>query len=117
MRKLIVRSRVIRIRDNRQYGKWRRRMFDFDPRCYWCGRKTVWCAPADGIMPADGATVDHLHSRYDRERRGNTRMVSVVLACYECNNRRSMEETRRIPIEELRRRCCQKSFRREVRAD
>lgn len=48
------------------------------------------------------ATVDHLISRYNPERwvRAKTNERRKVLACYECNQRRSEEETKKLhPIE------------------
>jgi len=85
--------------------KWRQ-----DPRCHWCGKITRLPTPrvkgVKHIQEHDWATLDHLVSRMEATKRraakpGERRWV---LACYECNNRRSNEEMLKTPIEELRRR-------------
>lgn len=44
-----------------------------------------------GPLPADAATIDHIHSRFSPLRaRVHTRQT--VLACNECNDRRNKEE-------------------------
>jgi hypothetical protein len=64
------------------------RLWEQDPRCYWCGRNTVLGAyrRGDKYLPArDGATRDHLITRNHAEP-GQHR--PVVLSCADCNNRR-----------------------------
>ena len=56
-----------------------------------------------GTFPDNAATLDHVYSRYTPDLRlgeGNP----TVLACWKCNNRRSQEETKQLPIWELWRR-------------
>ncbi len=59
---------------------WRR-----DPRCFWCGRVTVF--EAHGTTSA--ATIEHIYPR-GHPRRQSTRkaLPSTVLACYDCNQER-----------------------------
>ena len=72
-------------------------LYKKDPRCHWCKRVTkLICEPAmkgkpDPLM----ATIDHIVSRYHvhrwvRKRKGQRRQV---LACYECNHNRAVQET------------------------
>lgn len=71
--------------------RYRRCLFTADPHCYWCGRLTVWVTPANGVLAPDTATVDHVVSKYNRPWNSPT---DLVLACFECNQRRSVEEQR-----------------------
>jgi hypothetical protein len=68
----------------------RKRLWDADPHCYWCKRVTVFMNPADGRLPDDAATLDHLYSRLnpDRDRDPHT----AVLACRKCNQERARLE-------------------------
>ena len=71
----------------------RLRLWRKNPHCYWCGIVTKWFArnPA----PPDGATLDHIRSRYvpERSRReGLWRNGIIVLACWRCNNERCAME-------------------------
>ncbi len=72
-------------------------LYNEDPRCHWCGRKTkLICEKAlkgnaDELM----ATIDHIVSRYSpyrfvKRKQGQKRKV---LACYSCNHGRSIQET------------------------
>ena len=76
-----------------------------DPRCHWCKRITILTnipeirGEPDPLM----ATIDHLVSRYHPER-WVRRNMTKVLACYECNARRSREETESLSQAELARR-------------
>jgi hypothetical protein len=107
-----------------RYKRQRRRMWELDPRCHWCGTETVlpeqlpddhWRVERKTVAkgsqllrqlkrpPANLATIDHLRSRYDSTRQepaqeGERRRV---LACYACNNRRNTEEQATLPREEL----------------
>lgn len=73
--------------------KMREMLYDEDPRCHWCGRKTVLTHTDGGILPKDAATVDHLYCRLD-PRRYMSDTPKVVLACFECNNERSKKQNR-----------------------
>ena len=81
------------------------KLWQADPRCYWCKRLTrlLNIPEIQGPAPPDLATIDHLVSRYFPER-WIKRNQTKVLACYECNARRGMEETKRLSKEELIRR-------------
>jgi hypothetical protein len=72
-------------------------LFTEDPRCHWCNRVTklicekALSSDADPLM----ATIDHVVSRYYlhrwvKRKKGQKRKV---LACYECNHNRSIQET------------------------
>jgi hypothetical protein len=88
---------VLRMRGDGNTASIRRRLFDADNRCYWCGRETDWINPGDGRLPDHAATVDHLVSKY---RRAVDDPCDVVLACSGCNQRRSQLETAALPHEE-----------------
>ncbi len=79
------------------------KLWNENPRCHWCGRLTALTNLASGILPLDAATIDHLYSRYNFQRwvRRKPGEIRQVLACYECNQRRSIEETSSLPKEEL----------------
>ena len=72
-------------------------LFEQNPNCHWCGKKTkLICekaisGEADPLM----ATVDHIVSRYCLHRwvRKKPGQVRKVLACYQCNHGRSVQET------------------------
>lgn len=70
--------------------RYRCRLFTLNPHCYWCGRLTVWDTPSNGTLSPDSATTDHVVSKYNRSWNSPT---DLVLACYECNQRRSQNET------------------------
>lgn len=54
-------------------------------------------------MPPIAATIDHLYSKLDLRRwvKRKPGEVKKVLACYACNQRRSIEETARLSKEEI----------------
>lgn len=59
---------------------WRR-----DPRCFWCGRVTVF----EAHNTPEAATVEHVYPRTHPRRRDTRRhLPSKVLACYGCNQAR-----------------------------
>lgn len=68
-----------------------------NPRCHWCKRVTkLICEPhlkghPDPLM----ATIDHMVSRYHPHRwvKKKKNHRRKVLACYECNHNRSVQET------------------------
>ena len=72
-------------------------LYKKDPRCHWCKRITkLICQPfirghADPLM----ATIDHVVSRYNPHRwvKKKKNHRRKVLACYECNHSRSVQET------------------------
>ena len=63
----------------------RRTLWRRDPRCFWCGRLTVF----EEHGRPDSATLDHLYSRLHPRRRDTRKhLPSTVLACYCCNQER-----------------------------
>lgn len=84
----------------------RRQLWAEDPKCHWCGIETQWPEIKGGSLPDDAATLDHLYTKYEMEKRkseGNP----FVLACNKCNHDRGVEATKEQPIEELWRRAGQ----------
>jgi len=64
-------------------------------RCYWCDRMTVLPPPGEPrrkAIPKNEATIEHLDSRLSPERGRHPGTYRHVLACVECNNRRSARE-------------------------
>lgn len=90
----------------RNYKRQREQMWRRNPRCYWCGRHTRLLNINGGLQPPDMATIDHLFSRINEDRRnhsagiwkvshsGNPYVVRRVLACYACNSERGRRETK-----------------------
>ncbi len=76
--------------------KLRRRRWEKDHHCYWCGVPTVWFDKDGGRQPANAATLDHIRSRYTPQRaqqsNGRWRRGIIVLACYQCNQDRCQQE-------------------------
>ena len=83
----------------------RRRLWERDPHCYYCGVETVWKDRLDTRVE-NAATIEHLRSRYNPRRmepnRGNDRRL--VLACWKCNNGQNRVEQAQVPLAELHRR-------------
>ncbi len=77
-------------------------MMKKDPHCHWCGRK-VFNRPVNRrYHKASDASIDHLVSKYGGKRedpRGKKK--TLVLACYECNQKRCVDETSNKSKEEL----------------
>ena len=78
------------------YKRWmtkhKRQLHERYPYCHWCAKR-VYLADASmqGKCRPDTATLDHMYSRLDPRRDGH-RDRSVVLACYECNQRRGKKD-------------------------
>lgn len=76
-----------------------------NPNCFWCGRVTVLTniknlsGHPDPLM----ATIDHLVSKYkpDRWEKDYQLEPRKVLACYECNHKRSTRETDSLTLAEI----------------
>jgi 5-methylcytosine-specific restriction endonuclease McrA len=84
----------------------RQQLWNEDPHCYWCGVFTEEPIQNGGRLSDDTATLDHLYTRYEMEKRvseGNP----FVLACNKCNHDRGEAATQAQPIEELWRRAGQ----------
>lgn len=74
-----------------------------DGKCHWCGCDCILLEPMEkrARLPDKAATLDHLRSRYDPDRRarpanGEPRQV---MACNACNFRRARDETEARPLE------------------
>jgi hypothetical protein len=80
--------------------KKRRRLWEADPHCTWCGTVTIWFENPSGreSLPNNAATLDHLYSRFDSRRespRGGTKYT--VLSCKRCNKGRNREQHLALP--------------------
>lgn len=79
-----------------QFRSQRERMWRNDPRCHWCGCRTVLPPAGAGShrknIPTNEATIDHLDSRLSPDRGKFNGCYRRVLACLRCNNRRNDEE-------------------------
>lgn len=78
-------------------------MWENNPFCHWCGEPTELTNCPNGQIPNKAATIDHLYSKLDPRRwvKRKPGEVKKVLACYDCNQRRSIEETSRLTKEEI----------------
>ena len=88
----------------------REKLWKTDPRCVYCGRVTNLHAKKDhvGHFIYDPllATLDHLNDRWveylgDRHDGDGAK---TVLACFECNNKRQLERSKKVGIKILRQR-------------
>jgi hypothetical protein len=85
------------------------KLWNENPHCHWCGKLTVLTNLAKiGNNPdPDMATVDHIVSRYSYYRwvrKSRNEEQRKVLACYDCNQKRSAQETLCLSREEILRR-------------
>jgi hypothetical protein len=83
------------------------KLYKENPLCYYCGRlmilTNIKTIPSGQTLPANAATIEHLRSRYSpyrwiKKKRGERRKV---LACYECNHNRSIQETLSLSRKEI----------------
>lgn len=97
---------------SKQRRKQRQKLWNENPHCYYCGILTV---PPEirtkeqvekGYYFDNMATLEHLFSRLNPKRYEKHKFKTVrhVLACYKCNNDKSMEDTNINFAEEHRRR-------------
>lgn len=81
---------------NSRLGRRKVRLWLSDPRCHWCGRVTVLASLIGKRRQfAELATIDHLYSRLHPLRsapKRHPREERTVIACHECNLRRSQRE-------------------------
>lgn len=94
-------------KSNQRLRLQRIRLWKEDPHCYHCGLLTELPPKKAHLKNKPHyATIDHLYSRYDPRRYAP--MVGKekrrVLACFACNQKRSIQETAALPKEELWRR-------------
>lgn len=71
------------------------KLFEDNPHCFHCGKPTILTNITSGKLPPNAATIDHIISRYNpnrwvKKKQGQRRKV---LACFKCNQERSMQET------------------------
>jgi 5-methylcytosine-specific restriction endonuclease McrA len=71
-----------------------RRLWSFCKNCYWCGKETKLQVSGEGRANSDTATFDHLYHRSNPLRKTKAG-TEGVLACYECNQKRGIEEERK----------------------
>ena len=75
-------------------------------KCHWCQEETILTNISElkGTPHPKMATIDHVVSRFNPERwvKRKEGEVRKVLACFECNNRRSTEEQSKKTKEEIR---------------
>ena len=58
-------------------------------RCIWCGGKMQISIPADGILPKNACTIDHVFPKTDPRRNDSSYAGQRwVAACYSCNQKR-----------------------------
>lgn len=81
------------------------RLMEQHPFCYWC-KQQVYEHPdtkrnlnKGERYPDNMATIDHLYSRFNPEKRYQVYKdhEDKVLACYACNTKRSEEEVKKLP--------------------
>lgn len=89
----------------------RARLWKQNPCCHWCGRSTILLPrvqnAADTLPPQFRdlvATLDHLRAKHHPGRLDRTPGEHrIVLACYECNNKRDLPDMKSHWTEEQRR--------------
>lgn len=73
----------------------RRKRWEKNPHCYWCGIPTIWYDRNGGKQPDNAATLDHIRSRYvpmRAQQDGQWKNGIIVLACHKCNQDRCTQE-------------------------
>lgn len=93
-------------RENNYFKRRRERLMQIDPHCHWCGIEVIYYALPEGKqMPDNFATIDHLYSRLNEQRKEKTfaygHEMTLVLACHKCNHERNVEEMQAVPIQML----------------
>lgn len=67
-------------------------MRGINDRCCWCDKEIFKPISGQSIPNHNTATVDHIYSRLDIRRNIVKEAQNVVIACYECNNKREKAE-------------------------
>ena len=84
----------------------RDKLFSENPYCYWCGCVVIHPETIERkeTQPKNMATIDHLRDRLNSSRTepNPNREIRTVLSCKDCNEKRSRESEKALPIEELR---------------
>jgi hypothetical protein len=90
--------------------KRRKRLWEADPRCYWCGIVTVLIEKSGGSHLPNEATIDHLRPRHHPGRLEPIEHQEIrrVLSCFKCNNERDTRERAELPKEWFYERGCGK---------
>ena len=84
--------------NTKKLRKVRRKLWEQNPHCHWCGCLTDWYNPPNGNLPPNAATIDHLLSRLNPERYYLPYYPQslMVIACYKCNTERGAREEREL---------------------
>ena len=88
----------------------REHLWRANPNCHYCDTPTVppeQC-PKSKTPPDNMATLDHVYTRFDEERKEGQNRYVVNLACNKCNKDLGREREKQVPIEELRARSSHK---------
>jgi len=92
---------------NIPYRKVRREvLFKKNPYCFWCGRKLVKPEKCDSQTQENMATLDHLRTRYNKKYRripNINKEKRIVLACYRCNQLRSIPGVEKLNRDKFKR--------------
>jgi len=77
-------------------------LFELNPHCFWCDCLVTLENRNNrhGKFPSNGATLDHVVSRNNKNWKKGKRNL-LVLSCYKCNQKRQVKETEGLSIEEL----------------
>lgn len=67
-------------------------------KCFWCDIEVVHLKSDGGKQPYYAASIDHVRSRYFREKGEE---VLKVLSCYRCNAKRADEEDKKYGKEHI----------------
>ncbi len=72
----------------------RKRLFEENPHCCYCGVLTVLTNTVGGQMPPNAATVEHIYPRLHPKRRepNYSQEKRLALACFKCNNEKSVRD-------------------------
>ena len=75
------------------------KLYEQDPLCYYCGCRMILTniknIPKGQTLPPNSATIEHLVSRLNPHRwvKKKNKHRRKVLACHQCNQNRSIQET------------------------
>jgi len=70
-------------------------LYKKDKRCFWCRRKTSMTQSGSSKVVQTSATIDHVYPKEDW--RYSDHVSNMVIACYECNQRRDQDHKRLVP--------------------
>jgi hypothetical protein len=78
-----------------------------DGKCHWCHKEMIWLDKFPNKsrqIPDNACTTDHLDDRLDPNRGKFGGQIRRVAACKKCNEYRSNERCKNLPLWELHRR-------------